>query len=197
MALKFCRNTLIQDSYCLHNHSKKWAVKFFLYLDVAKYAIDSLSLSFQIENKFNFMECFQGNNILNMINPGFKWIQFGAGGDQAVILHSAWNCYSCSILFVITLTFLERLPFTDIPLTFWGCTISVSWHFSLRSKAIWGPHCQNSCIDNNIMQVLAAVRLSSIHYIYANEPRKTEITTYFAWSRHQEIKCVLFTFFLN
>lgn len=47
-----------------------------IYLNVSKYAIDSLSLSFKIENKFNFMEYFQGNSILNMINPGFRLMQF-------------------------------------------------------------------------------------------------------------------------
>lgn len=51
-----------------------------IYLNVSKYAIDSLSLSFKIENKFNFMEYFQGNSILNMINPGFRLMQFCIGG---------------------------------------------------------------------------------------------------------------------
>lgn len=64
---------LIQDPYFLHNHSKKRDLNLF---NVSKYAIDSLSLSFQIENKFNFMEYFQGNSILNMINPGFRLMQF-------------------------------------------------------------------------------------------------------------------------
>lgn len=145
---------LIQDSYCLRYHNKKWAVKFFLYLNVSKYAIDSLSLSFQIENKFNFMECFQGNSILNMINPGFRWIQFYTEEkkkSQAVI-HNAWNYYSCNILLVIPVMFLKRLPSTDIPLTFWGCTISASWQFSISSKAFLGTIVseKNSCIGNNI-----------------------------------------------
>lgn len=47
-----------------------------IYLNVSKYAIDSLSLPFKIENKFNFMEYFQGNSILNMINAGFRLTQF-------------------------------------------------------------------------------------------------------------------------
>lgn len=46
-----------------------------IYLTVSKYAIDSLNLSFKIEKKFNFMEYFQGNCILSMINAGFRLTQ--------------------------------------------------------------------------------------------------------------------------
>lgn len=128
-----------------------------IYLNVSKYAIDTLSLSFHIENKFNFLEYFQGNSTLNMINPGFRLMQFCIERkrpkiNQAVILHSAWNCYSCNILLVIPLMLLERFSFTDITPTV-RLHHLILWHLSPSTRAFLGTTVseKNSCKENNTM----------------------------------------------